>query len=169
METLVAYLISVGLIAFGVLIVIFGARTASGSLLVWTISGLVPVVVGLASSLARYETAGQDISAFSQGRLRVRAAFDWCCRCGQASMEIRQATAAMSDRRGRSLGRRPRSIRGRRGQFQFGTPLRRYRFWLFKNSHRRAPPPPRRRRALGFEHGSPFRKLANCALKFEYG
>jgi len=49
METLVAYLISVGLIAFGVLIVVFGARTASGSLLVWTISGLVPVVVGLAS------------------------------------------------------------------------------------------------------------------------
>ena len=47
------------------------------------------------------------ILRFSHGRLRVRAAFDWCYRCGQASMEIRQATAAMSDRRGRSSGRPP--------------------------------------------------------------
>lgn len=49
MDTFVSYLISIGLIAFGVAIAFFGVRTASGSLLVWTISGLMPVVVGLAS------------------------------------------------------------------------------------------------------------------------
>ena len=47
MDTLVAYLISIGLIAFGIGIVVFGAKTASGSLLVWTIFGLMPVVVGI--------------------------------------------------------------------------------------------------------------------------
>jgi len=35
MGTLVAYLISIGLIAFGVGIVAFGAKTASGSFLFW--------------------------------------------------------------------------------------------------------------------------------------
>ena len=49
MGTLVAYLISIGLIAFGVGIVAFGAKTASGSLLVWVIAGLAPVVVGVLS------------------------------------------------------------------------------------------------------------------------
>jgi hypothetical protein len=49
MDTFASYLISIGLIAFGVSIVIFGARTASGSVLVWTILGLMPVVLGLVS------------------------------------------------------------------------------------------------------------------------
>ena len=51
MDTFASYLISIGLIAFGVLIVVFGTRTASGSLLVWTIFGLMPVVVGIWSLL----------------------------------------------------------------------------------------------------------------------
>jgi hypothetical protein len=49
METLVAYLISVGLMAFGIGIVAIGAKTGSGSLLVWVIAGMLPVVVGVLS------------------------------------------------------------------------------------------------------------------------
>ena len=49
MDTLVAYLISVGLMAFCVGMVAIGAKTASGSLLVWVIAGLIPVVVGVLS------------------------------------------------------------------------------------------------------------------------
>jgi hypothetical protein len=45
MDTALSYLISIGLIAFGVWIV--AAKAASGSLLVWTFVGLIPVVVGL--------------------------------------------------------------------------------------------------------------------------
>ena len=46
-DTALSYLISVGLIAFGVWIV--AAKAASGSLLVWTFVGLIPIVVGLLS------------------------------------------------------------------------------------------------------------------------
>jgi hypothetical protein len=49
MDTAVSYLISVGLIAFGVWIVVVAAHAASGSLLVWTLVGLIPVIVGLIS------------------------------------------------------------------------------------------------------------------------
>jgi hypothetical protein len=42
-DTALSYLISVGLIAFGVWI--GAAKAASGSLLVWTFVGLIPVVV----------------------------------------------------------------------------------------------------------------------------
>ena len=49
MDTALSYLISVGLIAFGVWIVVVAAKAASGSLLVWTLVGLIPVVVGLIS------------------------------------------------------------------------------------------------------------------------
>lgn len=51
MDSFVSYLISIGLTAFGVSIVVFGTRTASGSLLVWAILGLMPVVVGISSLL----------------------------------------------------------------------------------------------------------------------
>jgi hypothetical protein len=44
METALSYLVSVGLIAFGVWIV--AAKAASGSLLVWTFVGLIPVLSG---------------------------------------------------------------------------------------------------------------------------
>jgi hypothetical protein len=49
MEAVLSYLISLGLIVFGVLVVVFAAKTGTGTLLVWTIIGLVPVVVGLLS------------------------------------------------------------------------------------------------------------------------
>jgi hypothetical protein len=47
MDAAFSYLISVGLIAFGVWIA--AAKAGSGSLLVWTLVGLIPVVVGLIS------------------------------------------------------------------------------------------------------------------------
>lgn len=46
MDTLFSYLISLGLIAFGIWIVAAAARATSGSLLLWTIIALMPVVVG---------------------------------------------------------------------------------------------------------------------------
>ena len=46
MDIAVSYLISVGLIAFGVWIVVVAAKAASGSLLVWTFVGLIPVLSG---------------------------------------------------------------------------------------------------------------------------
>jgi hypothetical protein len=49
MDTLFSYLISLGLIAFGIWIVAAAARATSGSLLLWTIIALMPVVVGLLS------------------------------------------------------------------------------------------------------------------------
>ena len=49
MDKVFAVLISAGLIAFGILVVVFAAKTASGSSLVWTLMGLMPVVVGLIS------------------------------------------------------------------------------------------------------------------------
>lgn len=62
MDTLVAYLISIGLIAFGIGIVVFGAMTASGWLLVWTIFGLMPVVVGILSLFCEVRNGRQNIS-----------------------------------------------------------------------------------------------------------
>jgi len=62
MDTLVAYLISIGLIAFGVGIVVFAAKTASGSLLVWVIAGLIPVVVGILSLFYEARNGRQNIS-----------------------------------------------------------------------------------------------------------
>jgi cadmium resistance protein CadD (predicted permease) len=49
MDKVFSFLISAGLIAFGILVVVFAAKTASGSSLVWTLMGLMPVVVGLIS------------------------------------------------------------------------------------------------------------------------
>jgi hypothetical protein len=49
MDKVLSFLISAGLIAFGILVVVFAAKTASGSSLVWTLMGLMPVVVGLIS------------------------------------------------------------------------------------------------------------------------
>lgn len=46
MEAFVAYLISVGLMAFGLGVVAVGIKAASGWLLVWVVAGLIPVVVG---------------------------------------------------------------------------------------------------------------------------
>ena len=51
MDKIFALLISAGLIAFGILVIVFGAKptsgSTSGSTLVWTLLGLMPVVVGL--------------------------------------------------------------------------------------------------------------------------
>jgi len=49
MDAVLSFLISAGLIGFGILVVVFAAKTASGSTLVWTLMGLAPVVVGLIS------------------------------------------------------------------------------------------------------------------------
>jgi hypothetical protein len=54
MDKVFAVLISAGLIAFGILVVVFAAKTASGSSLVWTLMGLMPVVVGLISLFCEY-------------------------------------------------------------------------------------------------------------------
>jgi hypothetical protein len=56
MDTAVSYLISTGLIAFGAWIVFAAVNASSGSLLVWTIMGLMPVAVGLFSLFS--ETRG---------------------------------------------------------------------------------------------------------------
>jgi hypothetical protein len=44
-----SFLISVGIIAFGVWIVAVAGKAASESLFIWTLVGLIPVVVGLLS------------------------------------------------------------------------------------------------------------------------
>jgi hypothetical protein len=49
MDRVLSFLISVGIIAFGVWIVTVSAKTASESLFIWTLVGLIPVVVGLLS------------------------------------------------------------------------------------------------------------------------
>ena len=51
MDKVLSFLISAGIIAFGIWIVVAAAQAASGSssLLVWTLMGLMPVVVGLIS------------------------------------------------------------------------------------------------------------------------
>jgi hypothetical protein len=49
MDILVSYLISFGLIAFGIWIVVAASKAGSGSLLVWTLMALMPVVVGILS------------------------------------------------------------------------------------------------------------------------
>jgi hypothetical protein len=52
MDAALSYLISLGLIAFGVLVVVFAAKTGTGSLLVWTLAGLAPIVVGFQSLIS---------------------------------------------------------------------------------------------------------------------
>jgi hypothetical protein len=52
MDAVLSYLISLGLIAFGVLVVVFAVKTGASSLLVWTLLGLAPVVTGLLSLLS---------------------------------------------------------------------------------------------------------------------
>jgi hypothetical protein len=54
MDKVFAVLISAGLIAFGILVVVFAAKAASVSSLVWTLMGLMPVVVGLISLFCEY-------------------------------------------------------------------------------------------------------------------
>jgi len=49
MDKVFSFLSSAGLIVFGILVVVFAAKTASVSSLVWTLMGLMPVVVGLIS------------------------------------------------------------------------------------------------------------------------
>ena len=46
MDRLFSFLISAGIIAFGVSIVAVAAKAASDSLFFWTLVGLIPVVVG---------------------------------------------------------------------------------------------------------------------------
>jgi hypothetical protein len=60
METLVAYLISVGLVAFGLAIAAVGIKTASGWLLVWLMAGLVPALVGILSLLNEVRNGRQQ-------------------------------------------------------------------------------------------------------------
>ena len=52
MDKIFALLISAGLIAFGILVIVFGAKTTLGSTLVWAVLGLAPVFVGLISLLS---------------------------------------------------------------------------------------------------------------------
>ena len=52
MDTVVAYLISLGLVAFGGWILFAGAKTSPSSLLFWTLVALTPVVVGLFSLIS---------------------------------------------------------------------------------------------------------------------
>jgi hypothetical protein len=49
MNAAFSFLISVGIIAFGVWVVVVAAKTAPGSLLGWTLIGMIPVAVGLIS------------------------------------------------------------------------------------------------------------------------
>jgi hypothetical protein len=46
MDRLFSFLISAGIIAFGVSIVAVAAKSGSDSLFFWTLVGLIPVVVG---------------------------------------------------------------------------------------------------------------------------
>jgi hypothetical protein len=64
-DTLVSYLISIGMIVFGIWIVVVAAKAASGSLLVWTIMGLMPVVVGLFSLFSEIQTDEKKHSSAS--------------------------------------------------------------------------------------------------------
>jgi hypothetical protein len=49
MATLVAYLISIGIVAFGIWTLTVAAGSAPGYLLVWTLLSLLTVTVGLLS------------------------------------------------------------------------------------------------------------------------
>jgi hypothetical protein len=53
------------MIAFGIWIVVVAAKAASGSLLVWTIMGLMPVVVGLFSLFSEIQTDEKKHSSAS--------------------------------------------------------------------------------------------------------
>ena len=55
MDKVFSFLISAGLIAFGILVVVFAAKRASSSSLVWTLMGLMPVVVGLISLICAHQ------------------------------------------------------------------------------------------------------------------
>lgn len=61
METLVAYVISVGLMACGLGIVAFVIKTASE--LVWVMAGLIPVLVGILSLLNEVHNGRDQISS----------------------------------------------------------------------------------------------------------
>jgi hypothetical protein len=58
MDTALSYLISAGIIAFGVCIVVGSAAT--GSSLAWTLSGLLPLLVG---SISLYQVVSGVKSA----------------------------------------------------------------------------------------------------------
>jgi hypothetical protein len=60
MDTLLSYLISLGLIAFGISIVVIATKTASGSLLAWTLMASIPVVVGTLSLFSEMRNDGAD-------------------------------------------------------------------------------------------------------------
>jgi hypothetical protein len=57
MDRVLSFLISVGIILFGVWIVAVAAQAASSSLFIWTLVGLIPVVVGL---LSLFSETGND-------------------------------------------------------------------------------------------------------------
>jgi hypothetical protein len=52
MDTVVAYLISLGLVAFGAWILFAAATASPSSFLFWTLIALIPVVVGLFSLIS---------------------------------------------------------------------------------------------------------------------
>jgi hypothetical protein len=60
MEAIVAYLISVGLTAFGLAVVAVGVKIAGGWLLVWVAAGLIPVVVGVLSLFNEARRNGRE-------------------------------------------------------------------------------------------------------------
>jgi hypothetical protein len=62
MDTVVSYLISIGLIAFGAWIVFAAAKVSSGSVLVWTIMGMMPVAVGLFSLFSETRSDKNSLS-----------------------------------------------------------------------------------------------------------
>jgi hypothetical protein len=61
MDTLVSYLISIGIIAFGVWIVVVAAKAASGSVLVWVVLGLLPIAVGTFSLLSEMRSHKAEV------------------------------------------------------------------------------------------------------------
>jgi Zn-dependent protease with chaperone function len=54
MDTVLSFLISVGIIAFGVWIV--AGTIAAGSLLGWTLMGMIPVAMGLISLFSEFRS-----------------------------------------------------------------------------------------------------------------
>ena len=67
MDTTISFLISAGIIAFGVWIV--AGTIAAGSPLTWTLMGLLPVVVGLISLYQAVRARGVSASARVTKRL----------------------------------------------------------------------------------------------------
>jgi hypothetical protein len=62
MDTVVSYLISVGLIAFGAWVAFAAGEASSGLVSVWTIFGLMPVAVGLFSLFAEMRGGNAECS-----------------------------------------------------------------------------------------------------------